>query len=200
MKNVLISLRNTAIAGFFFLLPIFVILAILTKGWVALSSLGKRIAQIFGLNSFIGFNSGTTVATGLLLIVLCLLCGLLMRYAFLAKFRQSVEQLLLKYLPGYETYKTMAEEKIQHKRRILPYSGALIRLQDCWQPAYLVERDPNDDYLLFVPDTPDTSKGRILIAKPDQVRLLSSMTATDLDASLRKMGKGLLSELRRHQG
>jgi uncharacterized membrane protein len=200
MKNVLTSLRNTVIAGFFFLLPVFVILVILTKGWVALSSLGKRIAQMFGLNTLIGFSGSTTVTTALLLIALCLLCGLLMRYAFLAKFRQSLEGILLKYLPGYDTYKTMAEEKIQHKRRILPYTSALIRLQDYWQPAYVVERDQEDGYVLFVPDIPDTTKGRILIAKPGEVRLLPAMAANDLDASLRTMGKGLLSELRVHQG
>jgi uncharacterized membrane protein len=198
MKIFLTNLRNLVIAGFFFLLPIIVVLVVLTKGWVALTSVGKRIAQMFGLNSILGFG-GTTVATGLLFIALCLLCGLLMRYAFLAAFRQSVEGLLLKYLPGYGAYKAMAEEKLQHKHRILPYASALIKQQDYWQPAYIVEQDRNDDYVVFVPDTPDTTKGRLLIAKADQIRVVSSVTANDLDASLRKMGKGLLSELRMHE-
>lgn len=198
MKTFLTNLRNLIIAGIFFLLPIIVVFVILTKAWVELTSVGKRIVQVFGLNSFLG-SGGTTVVSGLLLLAICLLCGLLMRYAFLAKFRQSVEGLLLKYLPGYETYKAMAEEKLQHKRRILPHASALIRQQDYWQPAYIVEQDQNDDYVVFVPDIPDTAKGRILIAKADQIKILSAVAANDLDACLRRTGKGLLSELRIHQ-
>lgn len=198
MKTFLINLRNLAIAGFFFLLPVIVVFVILTKAWVGLTSVGKKIAQVFGLNSFIG-TSGSTVATGLLVIALCLLCGLLMRYALLAAFRESVEALLLKYLPGYGTYKTMAEEKLQHKQRILPYASALIRRQDYWQPAYIVEQDEDGDCVLLVPDIPDTTKGSLLIATADQVRLLPSVPANDLDACLRRSGKGLLSELRIHR-
>jgi uncharacterized membrane protein len=197
MKTFLINLRNLAIAGFFFLLPVIVVFVILTKAWVGLTSVGKKIAQAFGLSSF-GLD-GTTVATGLLLIALCLLCGLLMRYAFLAAFRQSVDGLLVKYLPGYGAYKSMAEEKLQHKQRILPYGSARIKQQDYWQPAYIVERDQGGDCVLLVPDIPDTTKGRLLIAKADQIRILSSVAANDLDACLRKSGKGLLSELGIHR-
>jgi hypothetical protein len=153
---------------------------------------------MFGMKSILGLG-GTTVFTGLLLVALCLLCGLLMRYAFLATLRQSAEDLLLKYLPGYGAYKAMAEEKLQNKARILPYASALIKQADCWQPAYIVEQDRGDSYVVFVPDIPDTGRGTVLIAKPDQIRILSSVTANDLDASLRKMGKGLLSELHIHE-
>jgi hypothetical protein len=135
----------------------------------------------------------------LLVIALCLLCGLLMRYAFLAAFRQSLEGLLLKYLPGYDVYKFMAEEKFQHKQRILPYASALIKQQDYWQPAYIVEQDQGDNYVVFAPEIPDTTRGKILIAKADQIRVLPSVAANDLDACLRRAGKGLLSELGVHR-
>jgi len=195
MRNLLANLRDIAIAGFFFLLPIIVIFVVLTKAWVALTSVGTRVAQMFGVKSILGFG-GTTVFTGLLLVALCMLCGLLMRYAFLAALRQSAEGLLVKYLPGYDAYKAMAEEKLQNKTRILPYKAALIKQQDGWQPAYLVEQDQEGYCVLFVPDIPDTARGKVLIAKPGQVELVPSVAANDLDACLRKMGKGLLSDLR----
>jgi uncharacterized membrane protein len=198
MKTVLANLRNTAVAGFFFLLPIIVVFVVLTKAWVALTSVGTRVAQMFGVKSILGFG-GTTVFTGLLLVALCMLCGLLMRYAFLAALRQSAEELLVKYLPGYDAYKAMAEEKLQSKTRLLPYKAALIKQPDGWQPAYLVEQDQQGHCVLFVPEIPDTARGKVLIAKPGQVELVPSVTANDLDASLRKMGRGLLSELRIHE-
>jgi len=194
MRTFFISLRNVAIAGFFSLLPVIVVFIVVTKAWVSLSSVGARIANIFGMKSVIGLG-GTTVFTGLLLIAACLACGLLVRLSFMAAFSKAVETGLSKYLPGYDTYKTMAEEKLQNKLAILPYTSALVKTQDYWQPAYVIERDQNETYVVFLPDAPETSKGHVLLARSDQVKIVSSVTANELDASLKKLGKGLLSEL-----
>ena len=47
---------------------------------------------------------------------------------------------------------------------------------------------------MFLPEIPETNKGHVLLAKQDQVRIVESLTANQLDASLKKTGKGLLSE------
>jgi len=130
----LTNLRNVAISGFFFLLPVFVILIVLTKAWTSLTSVGARIAGIFGVKSIVGV-SGHTIFAGLLLIVLCIVCGWLVRFSFVAAFSSAVEKGLSKYIPGYDTYKAMAEEKLQHKVRVLPYASAMIKYQDYWRLA-----------------------------------------------------------------
>jgi len=195
VRNFVTALRNVTVGGFFFLMPVIVIFIVTTKAWVSLSSVGTRIAAIFGLKSIVGIG-GTTIFTGLLLLAVCLACGLLVRLSFMAAFHRAVEASLAKYIPGYETYKAMAEEKLQSKRAILPYAGALVRIHDGWRPAYVIERDEAEAYVVFVPDAPDTSRGQVLLAHSDQVKILSSITANQLDAALRKLGKGLLSELR----
>jgi hypothetical protein len=48
--------------------------------------------------------------------------------------------------------------------------------------------------VVFLPEIPETNKGRVLLEKRDQVRIIPSMTATQLDASLKKARKGLLIE------
>jgi hypothetical protein len=131
-----------------------------------------------------------------LLIVLCLAGRWLVRFSIVAAFSKTVEKGLSKYIPGYDTYKATAEEKLQHKVRILPYASALIKHQDYRRPAYIIEDDHNGNYVVFLPDIPDTDKGHVLLAKQDQVRILSSLTANELEASLKKMGKGLLTEYR----
>jgi hypothetical protein len=60
----------------------------------------------------------------------------------------------------------------------------LIKQQEYWQPAYVVEQDADGNYVVFLPDTPDTNTGHVLLAKQDQVRIVSSLTANQLDASL----------------
>jgi hypothetical protein len=193
MKTFLLNLRNIAISGFFFLLPLFVVFIIITKAWTALASVGANLAGIFGMKSIMGFG-GTNVFTGLLMIAICLACGLLVRLPFMAALSHAIEKSLAKYIPGYDTYKALAEEKLQSKIRILPYAAALIKQHEYWQPAYVVEQDHEGNYVLFLPDIPETNKGHVLLANESLVKLMPSVTANQLDASLKKIGRGLLTE------
>jgi len=90
----------------------------------------------------------------------------------------------------------MAEEKLQHKVKILPYTSALIKWQEYWQPGYIVEQDEEGNCVVFLPGIPDTKSGRLLLTKRGELRVLSWVTANQLDASLKETGKGLLSEYR----
>jgi hypothetical protein len=138
MKTFLAKLRNVAMAGFFFLLPVYVLFIILTKAWSSLSSLGGSIAGMFGMKSILGVG-GNTVFSGLLFITIWIACGLLVRVSFVAGFSNRVENLLSKYIPGYATYRTMAEEKLRNKVRMLPYS-ALIKQQEYRDRHMLLSR------------------------------------------------------------
>jgi len=89
MKAFLAKLRNAATAGFFFLLPMYVLFIILTKAWSSLSSLGGSIAGMFGMKSILGVG-GNTVFSGLLLITIWIACGLLVRVSFVGGFATGV--------------------------------------------------------------------------------------------------------------
>jgi hypothetical protein len=198
MKTFFANLPSIAVSGFLFLLPLYVLLVIFTKAWASLSSIGTRLAAVFGLKSILGLG-GSTVLSGLLLIFIWLVCGLLVRLSFVDAFSKAIERRLSEYIPGYATYKAMAEEKVHHKVKTLPYPCALIRRHEYWQPAYLIEQDGDGNYVMFLPGAPDTSSGSVLLATHDQLKFVPGITANQLDASLKKMGKGLLSEYRIHQ-
>jgi hypothetical protein len=193
MKTFLAHFRDIAISGFFALFPMYVLFIVITKAWSSFTSVGTKMAGMFGLKSILGVG-GTTVFSGFLLIAIWVVAGLLLRFTFMRSLSRALERGLSQFLPGYDTYKKMAEEKLQHKIKILPYTCALIRWQEYWQPGYIVEQDGDGNCVVFLPDIPETNKGRILLAKQDQVRLMSSVTANELDASLKKTGKGLLTE------
>src|SRR5690349_1052194 len=110
MKALLISLRNTVASGFLFLLPVVVILVIVTKVWTALTSAGGRLAAMFGMKAILGLG-GASAFAGLLLVAICLLCGWLVRFRFMASLSRVMEQKLAAHIPGYETYRATAEEK-----------------------------------------------------------------------------------------
>lgn len=84
--------------------------------------------------------------------------------------------------------------KLQHKVKVLDYTSVLIRWQEYWRPAYVVEQDKDGNCVLFLPETPETNKGNVLLAKKEQIRVVSSITTNQLEESLKKMGKGLCSE------
>jgi uncharacterized membrane protein len=193
MKAFLAKLREIAISGIFALLPLYLVIFIIAKAWKSLTSVGTGIAQMLGMKPILGVGGGTAVSA-LLVITVWFISGLLVRYSFMGAVSRTVESRLAKYIPGYDNYKAMAEEKLQHKVRILPYTSALIRMQEYWQPGYLIEQNQEGNCVVFLPDIPETNKGHVLLARPEEVRIIASMTANQLDAVLKKAGKGLLSE------
>jgi len=194
MKKFFINLRDIALAGFFFLLPLYILFFVIDKVWNRLSSLGTEIAGVFGMNSILGV-AGSTVFSILLLIFTWLVCGLLVRFSLVAAFSRAAERWLAKNIPGYDTYRSLAQDKLHQGAKVLPYTAALLKQQECWQPAYIVEHDTNGNYVVFLPSTPETTKGHLVVAKQEQIRVVPSITANQLDARLKKLGAGLLSDL-----
>lgn len=194
IKSFFRELRGVAMAGFFFLLPVYVVFIIIAKAWTSLGSMGTNVAAMFGMKSIFGVK-GSSVVSGVLLIVLWLLCGLLVRVSFIAALHRTVEDLLTKHIPGYQAYKTIAEDKLNKTSRTASYTSVLLKHQEYWRPAYVVEQDQEGNLIVFIPDVPNTNAGHVVLAKREQVKLLPSVTANQFDASLKKMGRGLLTEL-----
>ena len=192
MKAFLGKFRDITISGILALLPLYLFLIVISKAWKSLSSIGAGIAQMLGMKSILGVG-GATVFSGLLVIAIWLVTGLLVRYSFLGAVSKAAEKQLSKYIPDYDSYKAKAEEKLQHKVRVLPYTSALVRYADYWEPGYIVEQDEEGNCVVFLPEVPETNKGHVLLVRNEQVRIVESMTANQLDASLKKIGKGLLS-------
>jgi len=195
MKTFLSKLRDVAIAGFFALFPIYVVFLVFSKAWTRLTSIGAKMSGLFGIKTILGIHAGVAL-TGLLLVAIWFMTGLLVRISFVNALSRGMERNLSRFLPGYATYKEMAEEKLQHKVKILPYTSALIKWQEYWQPGYIVEQDEEGNCVVFLPGIPDTKSGRLLLTKRGELRVLSWVTANQLDASLKETGKGLLSEYR----
>jgi len=193
MKAFLVKLRDITISGILALLPLYVFLLVISKAWKSLSSIGAGTARLLGMKSILGVG-GATVFSGLLVILIWILTGLLVRYSFLGALSKAAERQLSKYVPDYDRYKARAEEKLQQKVRVLPYASALIRWGEDYQPVYIVEQDREGNSVVFLPEIPETTKGHVLLARQDQLKTMDSLTANQLDAMLKKTGKGLLSE------
>jgi uncharacterized membrane protein len=193
MKAFLGKFRDITISGILALLPLYVFLIVIQKAWKSLSSIGTGIANVLGLKSVLGVG-GATVFSGLLMVAIWLVAGILVRYSFLGAVSKAADRQLAKYVPDYDTYKAKAEEKLQNRVQILPYTSAVVRWEDYWQPGYIVEQDQAGNCVVFLPEIPETNKGHVLLVRREQVKIVETMTANQLDASLKKAGKGLLHD------
>jgi uncharacterized membrane protein len=195
MKTLFQGLATMCLAGFLFLLPVYVAFQIASRAWATLGSLAARIARVVGAGHVLGVQA-ETVFTLLLLLVLCILCGWLVRFSLVSAFHDAVERQLARYVPGYEGYRAAAEAKLRNAVKVLPPTSALIMYAGFWRPGYLIEQDDLGNSVVFLPDTPNTDQGQVLLASNQQIRAVPSLAANQLDSSLKKLGKGLLSEHR----
>ena len=193
MKPVITKLSQIVVAGFFLLFPMYVVFIVISKAWLSLTSIGSKLAAMFGVKTVLGVG-GHQLFTGLLIIAIWLLCGLLVRISFIGALSRAMERTISSLIPGYASYRALAEEKIARKTKVLPYTSAWLKQGDCDQPVFIIDKDDAGNFVLFLPDIPDTNRGRVLVARADKVRMMPSLTANELDAILKKMGEGLLSE------
>jgi hypothetical protein len=113
------------------------------------------MSGLFGIKTILGIHAGVAL-TGLLLVAIWFLTGLLVRISFVNAMSRAMERNLSRFLPGYATYKEMAEEKLQHKIKILPYTSALIKWQEYWLIDYQSSELINEELPKF--RTPDESR------------------------------------------
>src|SRR5215471_802853 len=98
MKSFLTKLRDVAISGFFALFPIYVLFLIFIKAWTHLSAIGAKISGIFGIKTIFGIHAGTAL-TGLLILAIWFVSGLLVRISFMNTLSRAMERSLSKFLP-----------------------------------------------------------------------------------------------------
>jgi uncharacterized membrane protein len=103
MSQFFTKLRQIVVAGFFFLFPLYVVFVVISKAWTSLTSIGSKLASMFGVKSVIGVG-GTTLFTSLA-IAIWLLCGLLVRVSFVSAFSKALERTISGLIPGYATYR-----------------------------------------------------------------------------------------------
>jgi len=192
MQKHFAAFKRITLTGLLFLVPVYVVFVIAKQAWTSLSSMGTTLAKMFGLADILGAGAPTVMSV-VLLILLCFGCGLIAHISVVAAFRSHIDGWLETYIPGYAKHRVVVEEKLHGKAPRLPYASALIRQQDFWRPVYIVEQDADGNCVVFAPNVPDTSTGTIMLARRHDLMLLPSLSANDLDASLKKRGVGLSS-------
>src|SRR5262245_51433281 len=79
-----------------------------------------------------------------------------------------------------------------HRQRVhLLFDACLVKVQELWQPGYIIEPNVDGTLTVFVPQAPIVALGQVYIVEPGRVRKLDIDSAA-LNARLKVLGKGVL--------
>lgn len=176
---------GVASAGVFLLIPLLVVVILVIKVYQTVIGPTRLIAAKVGIHSLL------TVQL-LLLLAFALICyafGLLVEAKFVARLRDGIENHVLRFLPGYEFMK-MRLKSILGGDEDADRRAILVKIDDGWSPAFMMEAFAEGQWVVFVPDVPKSSSGSVYVVDDAQVRFLH-ISFNELDLMIRNFGTGL---------
>jgi len=161
------SVVQPLVAGFLFLVPIYLAILLLLK---AMKSLGKLVQPVIQLIP--GSFPAETVISLLLVVMLCILVGLFLGTKLGQGMRTRMENSLFQRLPGYEVVRSMTRQ-LAGEGQESEWQPALAEIEDALVPAFIVEEHDDGRLTVFVPSSPTPLAGAIYILNPERVHPLS---------------------------
>lgn len=177
-------LKETVLGGIFFLIPLFVIVTVLFRLWQKFNSVGEKLAKVLGVDE-IGGKIGGPIITTLLLLFVCFLFGLLAKWTLATRVRNRLDNYLQRVFPFYDYYRALFEQRLNGEND-QGRKAVLIQTPYGQKPGILIEEKANGDKVVFVPFSPKTTDGEVL--------LVSSQNCRILDYDEEKLNKVLLSQ------
>jgi len=185
MQKFIKHIRETVVSGLILLIPAFVLIVLIQKLYRSMTGFGSKVSDMLGIKSVAGIGAAS-IATTIILIGIFYGCGLLVRFAFVTRFKDWLEQSLLQYIPGYLSYRANMQEKLEKKTEVK--KAIMARIYNGWRPGYLVSRQP-EGTVVFIPESPEVNKGAIWVLEEKDVREIGLADKAFM-ASLQS-GKGL---------
>jgi hypothetical protein len=162
------------------------------KFWNQLLGVGKRASRLLRVDTVLG-ASGDAVIAVLLFLLVCVVAGYLVRISFLKRVSERIDRQLESLVPGYSQFRSETRKKIgvgpQQQEPV--FDACLVKIQELWEPGYVIERNIDGTLTVFVPQAPTAAYGRVYVTDPTQLRMLGIDSLT-LSASLKQLGKGIV--------
>jgi uncharacterized membrane protein len=129
-------------------------------------------------------------------LILCIIAGYLVRVSFLKWISQWIDRQLNEVIPGYSQLRSQTTKKIGVEKDREPlFEACLVRVQDLWQPGYIIEQNPGGMQTVFVPQAPVFTAGQVYVVDSDRIKKLD-MDSAALNARLKQLGKGIMNQAR----
>lgn len=126
MKTILDFIKTTVTGGLLFLIPLVLIVMVIGKAFRMLRPLLQRGVVSLHVETVLGV-AVLTILTGLVLALICFAAGLLIRLDKMKRFKKMTEELILKFVPGFEYLRAIAVSRLL--RPITPCAPSCCRME-----------------------------------------------------------------------
>lgn len=187
MRAILRFVRTTVVGGILFLVPVSILVYFLGEAFGFVSKLIEPLIRYVPAWTVAGVALATVITIGAL-IGICFVAGLFARMAVARGLMRGVEEKILDRIPGYAMMRSMAHGWIGHQQSG-DLSTALLRLDDAWHLAIVVDRCADGRSVVFVPEAPEAMSGAIFIVDADRVQPLN-VPISDALRCVKRFGAG----------
>lgn len=193
MRKTYERVRNHIVTGFIFIMPVLICLVVLSRFWKHLLRVGGLLSRALRVDTALG-ASGDAILACIFFLLVCAAAGFLVHFSFLKRWGERADERLSRAVPGYsqlrsETKKRVGAEKEQGPPR---YEACLVRIHELWEPAYIIEENPDGTDTIFVPQAPAGAYGQVYVVHPSQLQKLG-IDSVELNAHLKQFGRGILT-------
>ncbi|MFH5776409.1 DUF502 domain-containing protein [Paracoccus broussonetiae] len=184
-------IRATIIGGLVFLLPFGIILMVVERLYAAAKPLGRGIHDTM----FPGSPSHIwpVVFAVLILLSVAFVSGIFARSAPGRRMFHWLEGAFLTRLPPYTILRQMIEDFSESGQSLSVGEAntvVLVRFDDYSCTAFLIERRPNREVVVFLPGAPSATSGSVAIVSADRIQE-TDLTPIEVMRSMRRLGLGL---------
>jgi uncharacterized membrane protein len=187
MKGRLEFVRTTVRGGLLFIVPLILLIAVLHHGVILLRPVVAPLAARFPEHKIAGVGVTTLLGIALILI-LSFVVGLIGRTAAGLRCREWLEWAFLGRVPGYTIFKNVVQGSTGPESES-EVAVVLVRIEDAWQLALLVEAHEDGHRTVYVPGVPNPASGSIYFMTADRVRP-AGISIRQAFGVLRRLGVG----------
>lgn len=184
MKSFLQIIKATITGGLLFLVPLVLLFIVADKAF----KLSQKI-----ITPIIKRLPGTSIALQeifavILILAVCFIAGLIANKKNAKKLVGKIENGILSHVPGYMFIKKIGEGMvgIEDTEEL---KVVLVKVDDAWQLAFMIEQIDENLFTVFVPDAPSPWSGSVYHIEKDRMRF-TDITQKEAMNCLRKLGYG----------
>jgi uncharacterized membrane protein len=188
--------KSTVIGGVFVLAPLVLLSIVIGHAVQIAFEVVSPVVAFLPVKS-VGSVSLAALVGIAAVVAICFVAGLVARTAVSRWLVDSLEQVILSFVPSYGLMKSMGRGWVGEDGDD-PHPSVLVRLDDAWQIGFAMDTLPEGRLVVFIPDVPTPWSGTLMIVDADRVEQLSLSTKHTIEC-LRKLGVNASQVLKKAQ-
>ena len=183
MKQRLVFVASSLLAGFLIVVPIYLAVLLLLKVMKSVVDLIRPVALLLP-----DFLPAEMLLSLLLVLLICFVIGVLVRTRIGSIVRERMETTLFERIPGYALIRSLTQQLAGSSQEKV-WKPAFVEIEEALVPAFIIEEFDDGRYTVFVPSIPTPLAGAVYVLDRKRVHPLDVPFTSALRA-ISKWGSG----------